>query len=93
MNSEEKMTQILVVLLSNIISLWSLLIFIWAISTWFNPDPSSTWFRILNAVVEPILLPFQRLIPRLGPLDLSTLFALIALRLINELLLSRMVIN
>ncbi|MFZ9834887.1 MAG: YggT family protein [Holophagaceae bacterium] len=87
------MSQILVVLLSNIISLWSLLIFIWAISTWFSPNPSAKWFRLLHAVVEPILLPFQRLIPKLGPLDLSTLFALLALRFINELLVSRMVIN
>jgi YggT family protein len=87
------MIQMLVVLLSNIISLWSLLIFIWAISTWFSSNPSATWFRILNAVVEPILLPFQRLIPKLGPLDLSTLFALLALRFINELLVTRIVVN
>ncbi|MFM8429618.1 MAG: YggT family protein [Holophagaceae bacterium] len=87
------MIQILVVLLSNIISLWSLLIFIWAISTWFSPNPSATWFRILNAVVEPILLPFQRLIPKLGPLDLSTLFALLALRFIYDLLVTRIVVN
>jgi len=39
------------------------------------------------------LLPFQRLIPKLGPLDLSTLFALLALRFINELLVTRIVVN
>ena len=87
------MSQILVVLLSNIISLWSLLIFIWAISTWFSPNPSAKWFRLLHTVVEPILLPFQRLIPKLGPLDLSTFFALMTLGFILSLLASRMNIN
>lgn len=85
------MYQALIQVTISIISLWSFLIFAWAISSWFSPNPKARWFIVLRTIVEPILYPFQKLIPNLGPFDFSTLAALIVLRLISEILASRIV--
>ena len=42
--------------------------------------------RRVAAIVEPVLAPFRRLIPMIGGLDLSPLFALIAIQAVSMLL-------
>ena len=41
---------------------------------------------LVAAIVEPVLAPFRRLIPMIGGLDLSPLFALIAIQAVSMLL-------
>jgi uncharacterized protein YggT (Ycf19 family) len=69
----------------------SLLIVIHAVLSWF---PKARYryreaTRLLDRVVEPMLSPFRRLIPpsKTGGLDLSPLFALLALQLIERVIL------
>ncbi|HEU4952578.1 MAG TPA: YggT family protein [Holophagaceae bacterium] len=69
------------------IRLWMLLIFVWAILSWFHPDPRNLLVRIVNALVEPIMLPFQKLIPPIGGLSLAPLVAILVLEWINEIFL------
>ena len=52
-------------------------------------------FRWLDAVLdfqrdvaEPLLRPFRKIIPQLGPLDLSPLVALIALQIVGGIIVS-----
>jgi uncharacterized protein YggT (Ycf19 family) len=42
-------------------------------------------FKFLRDVSEPLLAPFRRIIPTLGPLDLSPIVALIALRIVGAI--------
>ncbi|MBS1784831.1 MAG: YggT family protein [Acidobacteria bacterium] len=63
---------------------WVILIFIWAIMSWFNPDPRNPVVRVVDSLVEPIMLPFQKLIPPIGGLSLSPLVAILVLEWINE---------
>jgi YggT family protein len=59
-------------------------IIVQAILSWVNPDPYNPVSRILFSITEPLLRPFRRLIPPVGGLDLSPLFALIALMFVER---------
>ena len=72
-----------------------LLIFAYVLTSWV-PLPYSPWVRrisdFLRDVCEPYLRIFRRILPSLGPLDLSPvvgIIALIAIRLIIDDLFNR----
>lgn len=57
-----------------------------ALLSFVSPDPRSPFVQILNRISDPILKPFRRLVPPLGGLDLSPLFALLVLQLVRVLI-------
>ena len=65
------------------------LIIIRALLSWVNPDPFNPIVRIINAVTEPMLEPFRRIIPsyKIG-LDLSPIFALLLVWFLKLFLIS-----
>ena len=75
---------LLIYIASWAIRIWVLLIFVWAILSWFRPDPRNPLVRIVDSLVEPIMLPFQKLIPPIGGLSLAPLVAILVLEWINE---------
>lgn len=52
------------------------------ILSWFPNARGSFVGDLLGKCVEPYLSPFRRIIPNVGPLDLSPIVALIALRFV-----------
>ena len=60
-------------------------IFVQVIISWINPGTSNPVNDLLHSLTSPILRPIQRLLPPLGGLDLSPLFALIGLQVLNML--------
>ena len=60
-------------------------IFIYALMSWVVPAGYNPVMAMLGAVCEPVLRPFRRLIPPIGGLDLSTLWALLALTVLLRL--------
>jgi YggT family protein len=73
------------------ISVYILLIFAYIITSWFRL-PYSTWLnriqRFLYDVCEPYLRIFRRILPPLGPLDLSPIIAIFSLYFIRIVILS-----
>jgi YggT family protein len=71
------------------ISVYILLIFAYILTSWIRL-PYSVWLnriqRFLYDVCEPYLRIFRRILPPLGPLDLSPIIAIFALFLINRLI-------
>jgi YggT family protein len=71
------------------ISVYVLLIFAYIITSWIRL-PYSTWLnriqRFLYDVCEPYLRIFRRILPPLGPLDLSPIIAIFSLFIINRLI-------
>ena len=59
-------------------------IIIQAILSWINPDPYNPVSGVLFSITRPVLEPVRRLIKPIGGLDLSPLFALIALMFIER---------
>jgi uncharacterized protein YggT (Ycf19 family) len=63
-----------------------LLIFAYVITSWIRmPYSLSSLQRFLHDVVEPYLRLFRRLLPPLGPLDLSPVVAVFVLVLVGGL--------
>jgi len=64
-------------------------IFVWAVLSWVVPDGYSPAGRLLSDLVEPLIRPARRIMPRLEGLDLSPLLVcallLIAMKLIDLL--------
>ncbi len=63
---------------------WSIIIYV--VLSWVSPGGYNPGAALVAAIVEPVLAPFRRLIPAIGGLDLSPLFALIAIQAISMLL-------
>lgn len=61
-------------------------IFIYALLSWVVPAGYNPAMALLGTIVEPVLRPFRRLIPPIGALDLSALWALLALGVLLRLL-------
>ncbi|MDR1358515.1 MAG: YggT family protein [Coriobacteriales bacterium] len=79
----------LATILSSIINLYCLIIFVWAILSWFQSSNKTVRdiYRVLDTVVAPYVNLFRRFIPPLGGMDLSPLIALIVLQILSRLLL------
>jgi YggT family protein len=65
------------------------LIFIRVIMSWFNPNQFNPLIVQLYRITDPILKPFQDIIPpgRIG-IDISPIFAFIAVQLIEKILIN-----
>lgn len=63
-----------------------IVIIVRAVLSWVNADPYNGLVRAIHAISEPFLSPFRRLVPpwRLGGVDLSPLFAVLALEFIRS---------
>lgn len=75
------------------VGVYVLLILAYIVTSWFPPGASTTVERVrqfLMDVCEPYLRLFRRVIPPLGPLDLSPIVAVFALyiaeRIVNNLI-------
>jgi YggT family protein len=67
-------------LLVTVLQFYLYAILIYALMSWFAGAGYSPVGRILGRICEPLLAPFRRFIPPIGGLDLSALFAIIALQ-------------
>ena len=60
-------------------------LFIFALLSWVVPAGYNPVMALLGAVCEPVLRPIRRLIPPIGGLDLSVLWALLAIGVVLRL--------
>ncbi len=66
-----------------IISIFLYSIIIQAILSWVNPDPYNPAVSLLNSLTNPILKHFRNLIPPISGMDISPIFAMIALMFVQ----------
>ncbi|MZR62986.1 YggT family protein [Alcanivorax sp. DP30] len=62
---------------------WTVLIRV--ILSWVAPDPYSPVVRIIVQITEPIMAPVRKLLPPMGGFDLSPLFVLLGIQLLQIL--------
>ncbi len=74
-------------ILAQLMNALSILIIIWALMSWFRPSPGNPLVRLLNAIVEPILLPIRAVIPPIGGFSFDAMIAIILLSLIKNIFL------
>lgn len=83
LSDRASLTEIAVTTVVNLVLL-TLNLFIFAILirvvlSWISPGGYNPIVALINSITNPVLRPFQRLLPPMGGLDLSPLFAMIAL--------------
>lgn len=62
------------------------------ILSWVAPQSHNPAVILINQLCEPLLAPIRRFLPSLGGLDLSPIFAFIALRVLDMLLITNLAI-
>lgn len=78
-------------MISQLISLYTFVIFVRIILSWFPINPSGPFAqvnRVLLQVTEPVLGPARRIIPNIGPLDISPIVVVFGLGFVQRLLAS-----
>jgi len=78
-------------LLCSVLNIYVLVIFVRIILSWFpvNPGgPLGNINRVLFQITEPVLGPARRMIPGLGPIDISPIVVVFALGFVQRMLAS-----
>jgi len=73
-------------LLYKLLDIYSWILIIRVLLSWFSVNPYNPVVRILYAVTEPVLAPIRRAIPPMGGLDLSPLVVFAAIWVIKIML-------
>lgn len=73
------------------LQLLSFAIIVRVILSWIKVDQASKLYLFIRDVTEPVLGFFQKIIPRIGMIDISPLVALIAIDLVRNLLVNLIV--
>ncbi|HGM5554315.1 MULTISPECIES: YggT family protein [Pseudomonas] len=60
------------------------------ILSWVAPGSHNPGAELVNQICEPALAPFRKILPNLGGLDLSPIFAFLALKLIDMLVINNL---
>lgn len=63
-----------------LLTLYTWLVILRVLVSWVSPDPFNPIVLFLGRMTEPFLALFRRVIPPLGPIDLSPIVALLVLR-------------
>lgn len=67
-----------------LIRILSIAILIRVLLSWFPIDPANPLVRVLHDVTEPVLVPFRRVLPTIGMIDLSPLAAMLVLQFLGD---------
>ena len=67
-------------ILDGVFTLYFWVIIIRVLSSWVHPDPFSPVMQFLLKATDPVLEPVRRIIPPLGPLDISPVVVLLLLQ-------------
>ncbi|MBM7062366.1 YggT family protein [Pseudomonas sp. UL073] len=60
------------------------------ILSWVAPGSYNPGAQLVNQICEPLLAPFRRLMPNLGGLDISPIFAFIAINLLDRFVIGNL---
>ena len=69
-----------------VLTLYTLLIFLGAILSWADRGIRHPIVPLIRQLNAPVLMPFQKLIRPIGGIDLSPLFAILAIQLLKRLI-------
>jgi YggT family protein len=60
------------------------------ILSWVAPGSYNPGAQLVNQICEPLLAPFRKILPNMGGLDISPIFAFIALNLVDMLVIGNL---
>ena len=63
---------------------YSLVVFLSVILSWLQLSPDNPVVRVTRALTEPVLEPIRKIMPDLGPFDLSPMVLLVGLQILSR---------
>ncbi|GAA5315084.1 MAG: YggT family protein [Candidatus Pelagadaptatus aseana] len=63
---------------------WSLLIMV--IASWLAPNSPNPALMLIHQLVEPVMAPFRKIMPDMGGIDISPIFAFLALNVVQVII-------
>lgn len=79
-------------LLKMTVNLYFFAILVMVIASWIAPMSQSPIMEIIYRLTTPIMRPFKRIIPPLGGMDITPIFAILALQMVN-IIITRPIIS
>ena len=77
----------LVMILSAAINLYSFVILVWVILSWFKGNKiARDIYKVLDPIAAPYVNLFRKILPPMGGMDFSPLIALIVLQLVARVI-------
>ena len=73
--------------LNTLITVYIWIIIIRVLISWVSPDPFNPLVQFLIRATDPVLEPARRIIPTIGPLDISPMIVLLLLQVIQHFLI------
>ena len=67
-------------ILTSVLEIYSWIVIIYILLSWFPGARESSFGETLGRLVEPFLEPFRKIIPPLGMIDISPIVAILVLR-------------
>lgn len=80
-------------LLNGLFTIYGWAILIRVLLTWVSPDPFNPVVQFLNQVTDPYLNIFRRVIPPIGPIDISPIIAMMVLHYLLQPFLVRTLLD
>lgn len=74
----------LINIINTLLFLYSLVVFVAVICTWFKPNPNLPIVRVLYMLTFPVFAKVRKYLPSLGGLDLSPLVVLLVIMFIQS---------
>jgi YggT family protein len=76
-----------------VVTIYTILLFVYAIVSWFPDLRRGRWVYYLASIIDPVLIPIRRVVPPVGGLDLAFLILFFALQLLVRPALGHLVFN
>lgn len=80
------MASTIVGILSNLIFVLTIAILIRSLMSWFPVSPQNPFYQVIYGITDPIIRPLQRVVPRLGRIDITPMVAMIILLVVQQIL-------
>ena len=75
------------------VNVYTVILFVYALVSWFPDARRSRWFDYLAAIVEPVLMPVRRIIPPIGGLDVAFLVVILLMQFVVRRLIDTAIVN
>ncbi|HLY02654.1 MAG TPA: YggT family protein [Candidatus Cybelea sp.] len=76
-----------------VVNIYTILLFVYAIASWFPDLRRGRWIYYLASIIEPVLIPIRRVVPPVAGLDLAFLILFFALQLLIRPALGHLVFD
>lgn len=80
------MASAIIGIISNLIFVLTIAILIRSLMSWFPISPMNPFYQLIHGITDPIIRPLQRVVPRLGMIDITPMVAMIILLVVQQVL-------